>query len=98
METSAPAGYVLPEYEYIKITVDTGEVTYQAGTAGEPRTAETITRNEQEVYLLEVYNSAGVELPAAGGPGTSLIYLLGIMLTAIAGAVLLMKRRPGRAG
>ncbi|MDO4407742.1 MAG: SpaA isopeptide-forming pilin-related protein [Eubacteriales bacterium] len=98
VETSAPAGYVLPEYEYIKITVDTGEVTYQAGTAGEPRTAETITRNEQEVYLLEVYNSAGVELPAAGGPGTSLIYLLGIMLTAIAGAVLLMKRRPGRAG
>lgn len=52
-----------------------------------------VTRNEQEVYLLEVYNSAGVELPASGGPGTNLIYLFGIMLTGLAGAGLMMKRR-----
>ena len=33
----------------------------------------------------------GYELPSTGGPGTTLIYLLGLLLTAIAGAGL-MKR------
>ena len=37
-------------------------------------------------------NNPGVELPAPGGPGTSLIYLLGFLLTAFAGAGLKLKR------
>ena len=49
-------------------------------------------------FVMTVYNNPGVSLPNTGGPGTTLIYLLGIMLTAIAGAVLLIKRRLGRAG
>ncbi len=38
-------------------------------------------------------NDAGVELPSTGGPGTSLIYLLGILLTGFAGAGLMMRKR-----
>ena len=40
-----------------------------------------------------IVNNAGCELPSTGGPGTNLIYLLGIMLTGIAGAGLLMRRK-----
>ena len=40
-----------------------------------------------------ISNNPGVELPSTGGPGTSLIYLLGIMLTGIAGAGLVMRRK-----
>ena len=32
-------------------------------------------------------------LPNTGGPGTNMLYLLGIMLTGLAGAGLVMKRR-----
>jgi LPXTG-motif cell wall-anchored protein len=39
-----------------------------------------------------VTNDAGVSLPATGGPGTSLIYIIGLTLTGIAGTVLLMRR------
>ena len=40
-----------------------------------------------------ISNNPGVELPATGGPGTTLIYLFGIMLTGFAGAVLVMRKR-----
>ena len=93
VETNAPAGYVLPDYEYVRITIDSGVVRYQMGATGEPRTAAMITRNEEDVYLLEVYNSAGFTLPSTGGPGTTLIYFLGIMLTCLAGAGLVMRKR-----
>ena len=44
-------------------------------------------------FIVEVLNNPGVELPSTGGPGTNLIYLLGLMLTGLAGAGLSMKRR-----
>ena len=40
-----------------------------------------------------ISNNPGVELPATGGPGTTLIYLFGIMLTGFAGTALVMRRR-----
>ena len=43
-------------------------------------------------YQLKVTNDAGVSLPATGGPGTSLIYILGLMCTGLAGVVLLVRR------
>ena len=46
-------------------------------------TDEGIIYNDQIVY----------ELPATGGPGTSLIYFLGIILTCLAGAGLMMRKR-----
>ena len=38
-------------------------------------------------------NEPGAALPATGGPGTDMIYLLGFMLTGLAGAGLVMRRR-----
>ena len=38
-------------------------------------------------------DTGSYELPATGGPGTNLIYLLGAMLAALAGAGLLLKSR-----
>ena len=40
-----------------------------------------------------IRNNAGVELPATGGPGTTALYLLGIMLTVFAGTGLVMRKR-----
>ena len=44
-------------------------------------------------YTLTVPNSSGAALPSTGGPGTNLIYLLGIMLSGIAGIGLVMRKR-----
>lgn len=44
-------------------------------------------------YALTVPNTSGVELPSTGGPGTTLPYLLGLMLTAFAGLGLMMKKK-----
>ena len=42
---------------------------------------------------IKVGNPAGAALPHTGGTGTALIYLLGLMLTGIAGAALVLRRR-----
>ena len=48
---------------------------------------------DDDMQNVKITNSAGVELPSIGGPGTSLIYLLGILLTVSAGAGLMMRKR-----
>ena len=48
---------------------------------------------ENEIIYYRVTNNPGATLPNTGGPGTDLIYLLGIMLIGIAGMGLMMKRR-----
>ena len=42
---------------------------------------------------LQVKNTPGAALPNTGGPGTDLTYLLGIMLTGLAGTGLVIRRR-----
>lgn len=45
---------------------------------------------DDEKFIIEVLNNPGVELPATGGSGTGLLYLMGILLTALAGAGLML--------
>ena len=45
------------------------------------------------VISLTVTNNAVYELPSTGGSGTCFLNLFGIMLTGLAGAGLVMKRR-----
>ena len=45
---------------------------------------------DDEKFIVEVLNNPGVELPATGGSGTGLLYLMGILLTALAGAGLVL--------
>ena len=49
--------------------------------------------SENETVYYRVINNPGFELPHTGGPGTTLIHLLGIMLTGLAGACLVLKQR-----
>ena len=88
-ETQAPAGYLIIGDGKTTFTVNAESV---AGAV-----AEMQTNGEAEVptgaYVIKVQNSAGAELPSTGGSGTALIYLLGIMLTSLAGAGLVMRKR-----
>ena len=47
----------------------------------------------EATWQIRVWNSQGYALPSTGGPGTNLIYLIGLMLTGIAGAGLVMRKR-----
>ena len=47
---------------------------------------------DDEKFVVEVLNNPGVELPSTGGPGTNLIYLIGLLLTSFAGTGILMKK------
>ena len=42
---------------------------------------------------IAVKNNIGASLPSTGGPGTTLFYLLGTILTAFAGAGLVVRKR-----
>jgi hypothetical protein len=47
---------------------------------------------DDATITIDVLNNPGVELPSTGGPGTNVIYLLGLLLTSFAGTGILMKR------
>ena len=88
-ETQAPDGYLIIGDGNTSFTVTTTAVTGGA-------VPEMQTINEEEVptgvYIIKVQNSAGYVLPSTGGPGTNLIYLLGITLTGLAGLGLLIRK------
>ena len=48
-------------------------------------------------FRFEIMNNPGVELPAAGGPGTQLLYMLGILFAGCGGAGLVLKKRGRKA-
>ena len=79
VEKEAPAGYVITN-AITTFTVSQGEVTEWSldGTASS---------------VFEIPNPPGAALPNTGGPGTNLIYLFGFLMTGLAGAGLVMKRR-----
>jgi len=43
--------------------------------------------------LITVINEPGAALPATGSPGTTIIYILGTMLTCLAGTILALRRK-----
>ena len=89
IETAAPAGYT-GKTDPVIITVTASNVTYDEGTtlsqSGSGRTYDASSKT----YTLKVSNSAGVELPSTGGPGTQTIYLLGSLFLGLAYAILRM--------
>ena len=52
-----------------------------------------VASSNNETMYYRIANNPGVELPSTGGPGTNMLYFFGIMLTSLAGAGLVMKRR-----
>ncbi len=84
-EGTAPSGYVVTEGPY-----------YINVTSDETDSVEDISSLKYIAVLGHEYtiqNEPGEILPNSGGPGTTHLYLLGLILTALAGAGLAMKRR-----
>ena len=96
-ETGTPAGY-LPLEGDVVITIasnDTGTDINVSASIGETEIGANHIQRDDVTGLrtIEIMNSAGVELPSTGGPGTNLIYITGIILTALAGAGLVMRKK-----
>ena len=92
VETKAPDGYLLLT-DPVTITVAQGDVNYSQIISTLDDDGRGKSGNIHDGYQLKVINDEGVELPHTGGSGTNLIYLLGIMLTALAGVGLMMRKR-----
>ena len=99
-EDSSPAGYNQLEGP-VTISVEQGEevgdIVVKAVINGNTSAFVNVDRpdvtNRPDYWVITIRNDAGVVLPSTGGPGTKMIYLLGTILTALAGAGLVMRKR-----
>lgn len=87
-EAEAPAGYV-KTVKPIRFKIEGSTVTYQ-NKSDNP--APLVVSNDANTEYT-IQNEPGAAHPATGGPGTSLIYFLGIILTCLAGAGPMMRKR-----
>ena len=87
-ETKAPRGYNLLR-EPVKVTVahktENGKLTETSFVADQTQTDTS--------GLVKVENNAGTELPSTGGIGTTLFYVIGSGLMAVAVVLLVTKKR-----
>ncbi|MDO5138536.1 MAG: SpaA isopeptide-forming pilin-related protein [Oscillospiraceae bacterium] len=65
----------------------------RAAVQDNPETLDVNEAKEATNAVFTVGNTPGAALPNTGGPGTTALYLLGIMLTGLAGAGLVMRRK-----
>ena len=96
-ETKAPDGYNMMT-ENVVFTVTSGGVTGTGSGYTVVSGTETVDGADVTVYTIKVQNSAGVELPHTGGPGT-LPYTLGGIALIMASALMYgfrMRRRERR--
>ena len=73
-------------------TKDTVKVKASMNGTELEQTQFSATEAGKNDWLLKVMNTSGYELPSTGGPGTRLFYLLGGVLTALALALLKVRR------
>ncbi len=96
VEDKAPEGYIKLD-KPIKIVLSSNPSYEQDGNALSSSRQGIIEikdgNNKVIGYQFTVINNAGHGLPHTGGPGTAMIYLLGIMLASVAGAGLVMRKR-----
>lgn len=85
-EVEAPAGYnklAAP----VKVTITaTINATTNVGTA-------TVTYGENSTGTVKIENKTGVELPSTGGVGTTIFYVIGGLLMAVAVVLLVTKKK-----
>ena len=103
-ESVMPAGYITvasdPVFE-VRLNGATSQlegVLYQknGNTYSEVASGLTDMARIDAVNTIYIANEPGAALPNTGGPGTTLIYLLGILLTGLAGAGLAMRMEKRR--
>ena len=96
VESKAPAGYVITNNEIcIKITAGENAVINMSlvDKDGNNLSVETAKLVSFENGVLKVKNQLGAALPNTGGSGTNLFYIIGCILTLLAGAGIVMKMR-----
>ena len=97
-ETNTPAGYNSTPGMYVLTVTNTGVTLNCTETIGTPDLNDWITSETDNVtgvttYTIAIRNTTGYELPSTGGPGTRPIYILGVLLTGLAGIGLVMRKR-----
>ena len=103
LETKAPQGFNQlkdPVEVVISVQKDDDTVTYSATYGGETADVTNgtvdiskVRTSDQPVAIGNISNESGVELPATGGMGTTIFYVLGSILVIGAGLLLVTKRR-----
>ena len=89
-ETNAPPGYIILTKD-IYFNVANGTVTL-TDENGDAKTYSDVSLLDNNTTIA-VKNNIGASLPSTGGPGIALLYLLGTILTAFAGAGLVVRKR-----
>ncbi len=74
-------------------TGDDGDLRTVVGESEELVGVTYVQATETGLATIIIGNYHGAALPSTGGLGTTLLYFLGIILTGIAGAILIIKRR-----
>ena len=87
-ETKVPDGYIKNEGPYYIIVNKDGTSTLHGTLNGTNTLISELTGGG-----FKVENEPGAALPSTGGPGTNVIYLLGLMLISLAGVGLLIWRK-----
>ena len=79
----------------VRITVDEKGITASwDDDKNTPIENETKGEAEQRTTLtISIPNTPSIEMPETGGPGTALFTALGGIMTALAGAILTLKKR-----
>lgn len=97
IEKYIPDGYVNTLGDII-FKIEDGKMTMitEVNEEGKIKFVPAVDGAEPTAALLTVINESGVELPSTGGPGTTHLYILGLILTALAGAGMAMKHRNSR--
>ena len=74
------------------VKIGDGSTTYTVGLS-EDTTVTNIERDDPKSSDSELINTKGVELPATGGMGTTIFYVIGAILVLGAGILLVTRRR-----
>ena len=88
VDGSIPYTYYVPVLESYTITVDGAESVYEMTLSGP--NISTVTPADSST---DIRNTKGVELPATGGIGTTIFYVIGSILVLGAGILLVTRRR-----
>lgn len=103
-ETKAPAGYDLPKNPFV-ITVKAGTSHMQdwdnfvasdalnVAPTRENKMTVNLTQKKNGIVEENIENSKGSTLPETGGIGTTIFYVVGVVLMLGAGVLLITKRR-----
>lgn len=85
-EIQAPAGYNMLKAPVKVVITATIDQTTKVGTA-------TVTYGNGATGTVEIENNTGTELPSTGGVGTTIFYVIGGLLMAVAVVLLVTKKK-----